>query len=70
MSSQVSATAALANYRKAMDKGLLKVLSKMGISLLTSYHGSQIFEGENIQNIPAFFWLIFLSNQRWVCRMR
>ena len=37
---------ALKNYRKAMDKGLLKVLSKMGISLLTSYHGSQIFEGK------------------------
>lgn len=27
-----------------MDKGLLKILSKMGISLLTSYHGAQIFE--------------------------
>jgi glutamate synthase (ferredoxin) len=35
---------ALANFRKAIDKGLLKVLSKMGISLLTSYHGAQIFE--------------------------
>ena len=30
--------------RKAVDKGLLKILSKMGISLLTSYHGAQIFE--------------------------
>lgn len=40
----LSASKALYNYRKAMDKGLLKVLSKMGISLLTSYHGSQIFE--------------------------
>jgi glutamate synthase (ferredoxin) len=27
-----------------VDKGLLKILSKMGISLLTSYHGAQIFE--------------------------
>jgi glutamate synthase (ferredoxin) len=32
------------NYRSAIEKGLLKILSKMGISLLTSYHGAQIFE--------------------------
>lgn len=32
------------NYIKAIDKGLLKILSKMGISTLRSYHGSQIFE--------------------------
>ena len=38
----------MANYRKAIDKGLLKILSKMGISLLTSYHGAQIFEALGI----------------------
>ena len=32
------------NYRQAIEAGLLKILSKMGISLLSSYHGSQIFE--------------------------
>ena len=32
------------NYRKAVEDGLLKILSKMGISLLTSYSGAQIFE--------------------------
>nr|YP_010952179.1 glutamate synthase [Gloiopeltis furcata]WMP13848.1 glutamate synthase [Gloiopeltis furcata] len=32
------------NYRSAIEKGLLKILSKMGISLLTSYQGAQIFE--------------------------
>jgi glutamate synthase (NADPH/NADH) large chain len=32
------------NYIKAIDKGLLKILSKMGISTLRSYLGSQIFE--------------------------
>ena len=41
---KISASQAIANFRKAADKGLLKILSKMGISLLTSYHGSQIFE--------------------------
>nr|YP_009399875.1 glutamate synthase [Tolypiocladia glomerulata]ARW69694.1 glutamate synthase [Tolypiocladia glomerulata] len=32
------------NYRKAIEKGLLKILSKMGICLISSYHGAQIFE--------------------------
>ena len=32
------------NYIKAIDKGLLKVMSKMGISTLTSYKGAQLFE--------------------------
>ncbi|WP_339367243.1 glutamate synthase large subunit, partial [Picosynechococcus sp. PCC 7002] len=32
------------NYRHAIEAGLLKILSKMGISLLQSYHGAQIFE--------------------------
>jgi glutamate synthase (ferredoxin) len=35
---------ALNNYCQAVEAGLLKILSKMGISLLTSYHGAQIFE--------------------------
>jgi len=32
------------NYQDAIGKGLLKVLSKMGISTLQSYQGAQIFE--------------------------
>ena len=32
------------NYRQSINAGLLKILSKMGISLLSSYHGAQIFE--------------------------
>ncbi len=32
------------NYIKAAEKGVLKVMSKMGISTLQSYHGAQIFE--------------------------
>ena len=31
-------------FRGTAEKGLLKVLSKMGISTLASYHGAQIFE--------------------------
>jgi len=31
-------------YRKGISKGLLKILSKMGISTITSYRGAQLFE--------------------------
>ena len=40
----VTVAKAQANYKKAVEKGLLKILSKMGISLLSCYHGAQIFE--------------------------
>jgi glutamate synthase (NADPH/NADH) large chain len=45
------------NYIKAIDKGLLKVFSKMGISTLRSYHGAQIFEsiGVNQNIIDKYF---------------
>ena len=43
------------NFKKAIEKGLLKILSKMGISLLSCYHGAQIFEiyglGEEIVDL-------------------
>ena len=32
------------NYRKALDKGLLKIMSKMGICTISSYRGSELFE--------------------------
>ncbi|MEM9773803.1 MAG: glutamate synthase large subunit [Chloroflexota bacterium] len=35
---------ALAKYIKGTVKGIVKVLSKMGISTIQSYHGAQIFE--------------------------
>jgi glutamate synthase (NADPH/NADH) large chain/glutamate synthase (ferredoxin) len=35
---------ALKNLRTALEGGLLKIMSKMGISVLGSYHGAQIFE--------------------------
>lgn len=35
---------AMANYRKALEKGVLKIMSKMGISVLNSYQGAQCFE--------------------------
>ena len=39
---------AVANYVEAVNAGLLKVMSKMGISTLHSYRGAQIFEAVGI----------------------
>jgi glutamate synthase (ferredoxin) len=45
---QITLAQAQAKYRKAVEDGLLKILSKMGISLLASYQGAQIFEAIGI----------------------
>ncbi len=51
----ISLEKAQENYCQAVEGGLLKILSKMGISLLASYKGAQIFEaigiGEELLNI-------------------
>ena len=44
----LTADQAQANVRKALEDGLRKILSKIGISLLASYHGAQIFEAIGI----------------------
>ncbi|MBB1512680.1 glutamate synthase large subunit [Tessaracoccus sp. MC1627] len=41
---EVSAEKAIANVAKALSKGVLKVMSKMGVSTIASYTGAQIFE--------------------------
>lgn len=45
---RISLEVAQKNYRKSVEAGLLKILSKMGISLLTSYQAAQIFEAIGI----------------------
>jgi glutamate synthase (NADPH) large chain len=40
----VEADEAIHNYIKALGKGVLKVMSKMGVSTVASYTGAQIFE--------------------------
>ncbi len=54
---EISCQEALKRYRKAVEGGLLKILSKMGISLLSSYHGAQIFEAIGLG--PALVELAF-----------
>ncbi|SBS72551.1 glutamate synthase, large subunit [uncultured Mycobacterium sp.] len=44
----ISREKALQNYIKAAGKGVLKVMSKMGISTLASYTGSQLFQAIGI----------------------
>ncbi len=48
---------ALKSYKKSINKGLLKVFSKMGISTLQSYRGAQIFEaiGLNKSVVEKYF---------------
>ncbi len=52
-----SLSTAICNYSKAINKGMLKVQSKMGIATLHSYRGAQIFEalGLNTGLINAYF---------------
>jgi glutamate synthase domain-containing protein 2/glutamate synthase domain-containing protein 1/glutamate synthase domain-containing protein 3 len=38
----------LKNYRNALEKGLLKIMGKMGISTLSSYHGSMLMNAVGI----------------------
>ena len=53
----ISFETALKNYKKAVNKGMLKVFSKMGISTLQSYRGAQIFEaiGLNSDLVAKYF---------------
>lgn len=45
------------NYIKAINKGLMKIMSKMGISTVRSYTGAQIFEivGLNQEVVDTYF---------------
>ncbi len=53
----LTAEAAIYNYTKAVGKGLMKVMSKMGISTYMSYCGAQIFEviGLNKSLVDKYF---------------
>ena len=52
------AETARANYIHALENGVLKVMSKMGISTLESYKGAQVFEavGLNSDFVDAYFY--------------
>ena len=55
----ISIEQAQENYRKSLNKGLLKIMSKMGICTISSYRGSELFEiiglnSEIINNVFKF----------------
>src|SRR5450830_908135 len=54
---ELSSDKAIYNFQKAIGKGLLKVMSKMGISTYMSYCGAQIFEaiGLNKALVDKYF---------------
>ena len=53
----VSPEKAMRNVVKALGKGVLKVMSKMGVSTVASYRGAQIFEAVGLSQglIDAYF---------------
>ncbi|MDX1365052.1 MAG: glutamate synthase large subunit, partial [Arenibacter latericius] len=54
---EYSVDEAIKNYNKAIGKGVLKVMNKIGISTLNSYRGSQLFEciGINTKTVEKYF---------------
>ncbi len=53
----VTGEKAVANLIKALGKGVLKVMSKMGISTVASYRGAQVFEAIGLSHelVDAYF---------------
>ncbi len=53
----ISLKSAVGRYKKAVDKGLLKVMSKMGISVISSYRGGYNFEAVGLSRslVAEFF---------------
>ncbi|HVF11810.1 MAG TPA: glutamate synthase central domain-containing protein, partial [Actinomycetota bacterium] len=53
----ISIAEALMRYRSAVEEGVLKIMSKMGISTTDSYRGAQIFDAIGIDQtvVDAFF---------------
>ncbi|MGH7242601.1 MAG: glutamate synthase large subunit [Phycisphaerales bacterium] len=57
MATDANPEAALARYRTGLEKGILKIMAKMGIAVLHSYRGAQLFESIGISRelIDAHF---------------
>jgi glutamate synthase (ferredoxin) len=55
--SSIQVLEAIENYNKAVGKGILKVMNKIGISTLNSYRGAQLFEciGINKEVVNQYF---------------
>ena len=47
---EINLEKAIANFRQSIESGMLKIMSKMGISTISSYRGAQIFEAIGISS--------------------
>ena len=47
---ELTASEAIETYKATVEKGILKIMAKMGISTVSSYHGAQIFEALGINS--------------------
>ena len=47
---ETTASEALDIYKATVEKGILKIMAKMGISTVSSYHGAQIFEALGVNS--------------------
>ena len=47
---EINTEQAIINYKEAVEKGILKIMAKMGISTVSSYRGAQIFEAIGINS--------------------
>ncbi len=60
------------NFVKAATKGVVKVMSKMGISAMQSYHGAQVFEAVGLRQdlIDEYFTWTAVAHRRHRHRRR
>ena len=58
-----SLTEAVARYRNAIDQGLLKIMSKMGISVISSYRGGLNFEAVGLSRAMCNEYLPGLTSR-------
>ena len=67
----VTVTDAQKNYKKSLEKGILKILSKMGISLLQCYHGAQVWDewlnGRDFVKAPLDDSRAHVQLAFWIC---
>ena len=58
----IKADYAIKNYNKAIAKGILKIMNKIGISTLHSYRAAQIFEILGLNKTFLQFWTVYMEN--------
>lgn len=56
-------SSAIENYIKACEAGILKIMSKMGISTLQSYHAAQLFESVGLSDALINYHFFGTSNK-------